>query len=89
MHHDLLIDPISTVFAVNCRVEGSTLHCGALYLEPLIQSHLINLIRSADSGANVQVELPPELVNQPTPYRAWEVELPIRDEQVREPFIRS
>lgn len=83
MQHDLLLDPINTVFAVNCVVEGSTLHCGALYLEPLIQSHVINLIRSADSGATVQVELPPELVNQPAPYRAWEVELPIRDEQVR------
>lgn len=80
MQHDLLLDPINTVFAVNCRVEGSTLHCGALYLEPLIQHHSIRLAYDGDS---IEVELPPELVNQPTPYRAWEVELPIRDEQVR------
>jgi hypothetical protein len=81
MQHDLLIDPISTVFAVNCREEGSTLHCGALYLEPLVQS---NSIRLAYNGATVEIELPPELVNQTTPYRAWNVELPIRDEQVRD-----
>lgn len=89
MQHDLLLDPINTVFAVNCRVEGSTLHCGALYLEPLIQSQVITLIRSADNSATVQVELPPELVNQPSPYRAWEVELPIRNEQVRESSVCS
>ncbi len=77
MQHDLLIDPLNTVFAVNCREEGSTLHCGALYLEPLIQSQFIRL---AYGGVNIEVELPPELVNQPTPFRAWEVELPVRDE---------
>lgn len=77
MQHDILIDPINTVFAVNCLVEGSTLHCGALYLEPLVQSQFIRL---AYDGASVEVELPPELVNQPTPFRAWAVALPIRDE---------
>jgi hypothetical protein len=77
MQHDILIDPINTVFAVNCAVEGSTLHCGALYLEPLVQSQFIRL---AYDGATVEIELPPELVNQPTPFRAWQVALPIRDE---------
>lgn len=77
MQHDLLIDPINTVFAVNCRVEGDTLHCGALYLEPLVQSHLIRLIRSPDSAASVEVELPRELVLQPDAHRAWRVALPI------------
>lgn len=76
MQHDLLIDPINTVFAVNCVVEGSTLHCGALYLEPLVQSQFIRL---AYDDANVEVEIPTELVNQTTPYRAWQVTLPIRD----------
>lgn len=77
MQHDLLIDPINTVFAVNCVVEGSTLHCGALYLEPLVQSQFIRL---ASSDASVEIEIPSELVNQTTPYRAWQVTLPIRDE---------
>lgn len=77
MQHDILIDPINTVFAVNCVVEGSTLHCGALYLEPLVQSQFIRL---AYGDASVEVEIPPELINQPTPHRAWQVALPIRDE---------
>jgi len=77
MEHDLLLDPAHSVFAVNCRVEGSTLHCGALYLEPLIQSQCIRL---AYSDANIQIELPSEFLNQPHPYRAWEVGLPIRNE---------
>jgi hypothetical protein len=76
MNHDLLLDPINTVFAVNCREEGATLHCGALYLEPLVQSSSITL---AYKEANIRVELPIELVNQPTPFRAWSVELPITD----------
>ena len=77
MQHDILIDPINTVFAVNCVVEGSTLHCGALYLEPLVQSQFIRL---SYDDATVEVELPPELVAQTTPHRAWQVTLPIRDE---------
>jgi len=77
MEHDLLIDGVCSVFAVNCRVEGSTLHCGALYLEPLIQSQSIRL---AYGDATIEIELPPELLNQPSPQRAWEIELPIRDE---------
>jgi hypothetical protein len=76
MHHDLLLDPINTVFAINCKEEGATLHCGALYLEPLVQSSSITLTYK---DAKLQVELPPELVNQTTPYRAWSVELPITD----------
>jgi hypothetical protein len=76
MHHDLLLDPINTVFAINCKEEGATLHCGALYLEPLVQSNSITL---AYKDAKLQVELPPELVNQTTPFRAWSVELPITD----------
>jgi hypothetical protein len=76
MHHDLLLDPINTVFAINCKEEGATLHCGALYLEPLVQSSSITL---AYKDAKLQVELPPELVNQTTPFRAWSVELPITD----------
>ncbi len=77
MQYDLLIDSICTVYAVNCREEGSTLHCGALYLEPLVQDHRIRL---AYNGATLTIEIPPELVNQPNSYRAWEVALPLSDE---------
>lgn len=80
MYHDLLIDPVCTVFAVNCRVEGSTLHCGALYLEPLIP---YKSIRLAYAGATLDVQLPLDLLNQPAPYRAWNVELSLSHEQVR------
>lgn len=83
--HDLLIDEDCLVFAVNCKEEGSTLHCGALYLEPLIPNQLIRL---AYDGVRIQVELPPELVNQASSLKAWEIELTIRNEQVRQhPFL--
>lgn len=78
MHHDLLVEPEqSLVYAVNCRVEGSTLHCGALYIEPLVQKQSIRL---AYGAASMEVELPEELINQPAPHRAWQVALPLRDE---------
>lgn len=82
MSYDILIDPINTVFAINCREEGSALHCGALYLEPLIQHQSIRL---AYGEASIQVELPFELLQQSTPYVGWNVELPISHEQVRQP----
>lgn len=78
MHHDLLVEPEeSLVYAVNCRVEGSTLHCGALYIEPLVQSQSIRL---AYGVASMEVELPEELINQPAPYKGWNIELPLRNE---------
>lgn len=75
--YDLLMNADQTVYAVNCRVEGTTLHCGALYLEPLIPHHSIRL---AYGDAIVDVDIPPEFVNQGSPYRAWEIELPIQNE---------
>ena len=77
MHHDILIDPINTVFAVNCEVEEDALHCGALYLEPLVQSQFIRLTHD---GASIDVELPPELIGQAAPQKAWNVTLPLRHE---------
>jgi hypothetical protein len=77
MSYDLLLDPINTVFAVNCRVEGSTLHCGALYLEPQIQSQFIRL---SDKDASLTVELPLELLHRADAARAWDTNLPITDE---------
>lgn len=75
--YDLLIDEACTVFAVNCRVEDSALHCGALYLEPLIQHQRIRL---AYNEATIEVEIPVELLNQSIPHRAWQVALPVSDE---------
>lgn len=89
MQHDLLIDPINTVFAVNCRTEDDVLYCGALYLEPLIQSKHIRLIRSPDSAATLEIELPDELILKPDAHRAWQVELPLIHVEVREPSLRS
>jgi len=77
MQFSFLSDPERTVFAVNCRVEGSTLHCGALYLEPLIRQQSIRL---ADERATLSLNLLPELLNQSIPFRAWDVELPISHE---------
>lgn len=80
MSYDLLTDDANTVYAVNCRVENSTIVCGALYLEPLIRTQAIRL---AYGTANVEIELPLELVNQTIPFCAWQIELPITNEQVR------
>lgn len=72
--HDLLIDPFQSVYAVDCRIEGDTLHCGALYVEP---RNPFQLIRLADNVASVDVSLPPELVDQPTLQKGWNVKLSI------------
>lgn len=72
MQYDLLTDAFHTVFAVNCQIEGATLHCGALYLEPLI---LDKDIRLAYGDASLQVELPVELLKQSLPQKAWQVPL--------------
>lgn len=72
MQIDLLVDESNLVYAINCQVEGSALHCGALYLEPSIPHQLIRL---AYETGSIQVELPPELVNQPSAFKAWEVKL--------------
>ena len=76
MQHDLLMDAAHMVFAVNCQVQGDSLHCGALYLEPLVP---FKSIRLAYETASVTVELPDELVNQAEPFRSWAIELPLTD----------
>lgn len=76
MQHDLLMDAAHMVYAVNCQEKGDTLHCGALYLEPLIP---FKSIRLAYEDASVMVELPDELVNQPEPFRSWSIDLPLSD----------
>ena len=73
------------VLAVNCRVEGTTLHCGALYLSPRIAHQIIRLVHE---GGSIDLELPPHMLNSQDAYRAWSVSLPIKNEQVHEPAVR-
>jgi hypothetical protein len=75
--HDILVDPAHTVFAINCKIEGSTLHCGALYVEPL---NPFQLIRLTHLGVSLDVQLPDEAINQTAPTRAWSIALPITNE---------
>lgn len=83
MIHDLLSSPDNSVFAINAEVKGSTLHCGALYLDPQIP---FDLIRLSDNSATLDIELPEELRHQPQAIRAWNIDLKIRpDEQVQRP----
>lgn len=72
--HDLLTDPFQSVYAVNCRIEGDTLHCGALYVEP---QNPFQLIRLSDNSASLDVELPDDLVNQSSLKKGWDVKLHI------------
>lgn len=82
--HELLKDPFGAIYAVNCKVEGTTLHCGAIYVEP---QNPFELIRLSDNSASLDVTLPAELVNQPTLKKGWDIQLPINaiHEQVQHP----
>lgn len=71
-HHELLQDPFNSIYAVNCRVEGDALHCGALYVEP---GNPFPVIRLSDSHVSLEVKLPDELINQPTMRKGWNVQL--------------
>jgi hypothetical protein len=73
--YELLLDPICTIFAIDCTCTSDFLHVGAMYIEPLIQSQTVHL---SSGDATLAVSLPPELLHRPTPTRAWDVELPIR-----------
>jgi len=87
MHHELLVDAANSIFAVNCEVQGTTLHCGALYIDPLMP---FQSIRLADSSASIEIELPEELLNQPSAIRAWEIPLNIRShDQVLQRPVRG
>lgn len=72
--YKLLIDPICTIFMIDCTQGPEYLHIGAMYIEPLIQSPIVQL--SSDT-ATLTVSLPENLLHRPTPTRAWNVELPI------------
>ena len=77
MQHDLLIDRFATIFAVNSTfdVEEGVLTIGALYLEPDLS---FSNIRISDRTANIEIELPPDLLNVPTAQKAWNIQLPAK-----------
>lgn len=81
MTYDLLTDVIGTTYAVNCRIEGTTLHCGAFYLEPQIPFESIRLTHTTGS---LEIELPEEFRNQSQCVIAWDVSFSLHSyEQVR------
>jgi hypothetical protein len=82
--HELLIDPFKTIYAVNCKVEGTTLHCGAIYVEP---RNPFQVIRLSDNSASLDLTLPEELIDQPTLRKGWDITLPIK--QTHEQIQRS
>ena len=61
MAYDLLLDPFNTVFAIDCTLQGKTLHCGALYVSPQVP---FDFIRLAGNGATIDVVFPEQLRNQ-------------------------
>ena len=77
MQHDLLIDRIATIFAVNSTfdVEEGVLTVGALYLEPDLS---FSNIRISDKAANIEIELPQDLLHVPAAQKAWNIQLPAK-----------
>ena len=69
--YDLLLDPINTIFCVNCQLMESSLRVGAIYLEPLLTSTIVSL---SDGSDTIVIDLPPELLNRTKPQFAWQVE---------------
>jgi len=76
-NHDLLIDRFATVFAVNCdfNEDESTLTIGALYLEPSLS---FSNIRISDRTANIEIEIPEDLLNVSQAQKAWNIQLPAK-----------
>lgn len=72
--YDLLISVDQSVWAVNCRIEGPALHCGALYVSPQIP---FELIRFTHNGGTLDVHLPEKLRNLTGFVRLWEAPLPL------------
>lgn len=69
--YDLLLDPINTIFCVNCQLMEASLRVGAIYLEPLLTSTIVTL---SDGTDKIVIDLPPELLNQTKPRFAWQME---------------
>lgn len=74
--YDLLLDPITTVFAVNCVLEPDHLKVGAIYLEPLLVSPIVTLTDGTD---RINIVLPAELLNKTKPQSAWMVQFHLHE----------
>ena len=74
MKFDLMMDPIHTIFAIDCQVTRDKLKVGAIYLDPMIQSAVVQL---SSGAATLRVELPSQLLNRSVPTTGWDVEFPI------------
>lgn len=78
---DLLLDPICTIFAVNCEILPEFVKVGAFYLEPFCVDRTVHL---AGDDATVVVDLPLDWLNRQNALVAWSVELPYHHEQVQQ-----
>ena len=78
MAYDLLIDPFNTVFAVDCELQGDSLHCAALYVSPQVP---FEFIRLAGNGAMIDVQLPESARNQGESLTALRVQLPLHHDE--------
>jgi len=70
---DLLLDPICTIFAINCEILPEHVKIGAIYVEPLRADRVVHL---SSEDATVVLDLPPEWLNRQNALVAWSVELP-------------
>ena len=84
MRFDLLTDEGSAIFGINAEVSDDSVVFGAFYLPPGVVSKVMRL---AYKDVRLQIELPEELLDQATAFVAWDIELPLINEQVREPAI--
>lgn len=74
--YDLLLDPINTIFAVNCELTENSLRVGAIYCEPLLTSSIVTL---SDGTDRINIVLPLELLNKTKPLSAWQVEFHLHE----------
>ena len=75
-HFDLLLDPINTLFCVNCELMEDHLRVGAIYCEPLLTSKIVTL---SDGTDRISIVLPVQLLNQSKPRSAWQVCFPLHE----------
>jgi len=78
---DLLLNPICTIFAVNCEILPESVKVGAIYIEPFTVEQAVHL---SGEDANVEVDLPPQWLNRQNALIAWSVELPYHHEHVQQ-----
>ncbi len=78
MHCDLLTNPINCGWAVNCEVEADQVTIGGFYLERDMPGRELPM---QSGSVKVTLLLPEELIKQPEPFRAWNITLPVKEEE--------